>query len=227
VSTVAPIRVLVVDDHPIVREGVRRILEAAPDMHVVGEANDGASALALAARLLPDAAVVDVGLPDISGLDLVRLLKAQRNELTVVMLSMYDDAEYARESRRAGASAYVVKDSAATMLATQLRMAVGTRGGGFVVEPVGEPAAPTPWERIAQLTRRECDVLRGIASGHTNKAIAATFGISPRTVETHRERLMRKLGVSTIAGLTALALETGMLTAPDREKPVGRRSGPA
>lgn len=212
-STVAPLRVLVVDDHPIVREGVRRILEAAPDMHVVGEANDGASALALAARLLPDAAVVDVGLPDMSGLELVRLLKAQRSELTVVMLSMYDDAEYARESRRAGASAYVVKDSAATMLATQLRLAVGVRvGASLAPESVG----PTPWERIAHLTPRECDVLRGIASGQTNKAIAATFGISPRTVETHRERLMRKLGVSTVAGLTALALETGMLTAPDR-----------
>ena len=212
-STSSPLRVLVVDDHPIVREGVRRILEAAPDMQVVGEANDGASALALAARLLPDAAVVDVGLPDMSGLELVRLLKAQRDELTVVMLSMYDDAEYARESRAAGASAYVVKDSAATMLATQLRLAVGPRIG----DPRADtPLGPTPWERIAQLTPRECDVLRGIASGQTNKAIAGAHGISPRTVETHRERLMRKLGVSTVAGLTALALETGMLTAPDR-----------
>ncbi|MBC7840984.1 MAG: response regulator transcription factor [Gemmatimonadaceae bacterium] len=212
-STLAALRVLVVDDHPIVREGVRRILEAAPDMQVVGEANDGASALALAARLLPDAAVVDVGLPDMSGLELVRLLKAQRAALTVVMLSMYDDAEYARESRVAGASAYVVKDSAATMLATQLRLAVGPRIGDTRTDT---PAGPTPWERIAQLTPRECDVLRGIASGQTNKAIAGAYGISPRTVETHRERLMRKLGVSTVAGLTALALETGMLTAPDR-----------
>ncbi len=209
----APLRVLVVDDHPIVREGVRRILEAAPDLQVIGEASDGASALALAARLLPDAAVVDVGLPDMSGLALVRLLKAQRPELTVVMLSMYDDAEYARESRAAGASAYVVKDSAATMLATQLRLAVGRTASA---EPVAQPVGLTPWERIAQLTPRECDVLRGIASGQTNKAMAASFGISPRTIETHRERLMRKLGVSTVAGLTALALETGMITAPDR-----------
>ena len=211
-SAAAPLRVLVVDDHPIVREGVRRILEAAPDMQVVGEANDGASALALAARLLPDAAVVDVGLPDMSGLALVRLLKAQRSELTVVMLSMYDDAEYARESEVAGASAYVVKDSAATMLATQLRLAVGARVGAGDIAAAG----PTPWERIAQLTPRECDVLRGIASGQTNKAIGAALGISPRTVETHRERLMRKLGVGTVAGLTALALETGMLATPDR-----------
>ncbi|MDZ7632418.1 MAG: response regulator transcription factor [Gemmatimonadaceae bacterium] len=209
-----PLRVLVVDDHPIVREGVRRILEAAPDMQVVGEANDGAGALALAARLLPDAAVVDVGLPDMSGLALVRLLKEQRAELTVVMLSMYDDAEYARESRAAGASAYVVKDSAATMLATQLRLAVGGSRGSSSEST--EPPALSPWERIARLTPRECDVLRGIASGQTNKAIAGALGISPRTVETHRERLMRKLGVSTVAGLTALALEAGMLTAPDR-----------
>jgi len=210
---VVALRVLVVDDHPIVREGVRRILEAAPDMHVVGEASDGASALALAARLLPDAAVVDVGLPDMSGLALVRLLREQRPALTIVMLSMYDDAEYARESRVAGASAYVVKDSAATMLATQLRQAVGASVRADPAEPA---PGPMPWERISQLTPRECDVLRGIASGQTNKAIAAGLGISPRTVETHRERLMRKLGVSTVAGLTALALEAGMLTAPDR-----------
>jgi len=207
------LRVLVVDDHPIVREGVRRILESSPGVHVIGEASDGASALALAARLLPDAAVVDVGLPDMSGLELVRQLKAHRPELTIVMLSMYDDAEYVRESLLAGASAYVVKDSAATMLATQLRLAAGDRSTEALTDV---DAGPTAWERIAQLTPRECDVLRGIASGQTNKAIAATFGISPRTVETHRERLMRKLGVSTVAGLTALALETGMLTAPDR-----------
>jgi two-component system, NarL family, nitrate/nitrite response regulator NarL len=212
--TAPPLRVLVVDDHPIVREGVRRILESAPDMQVVGEANDGASALALATRLVPDAAVVDVGLPDMSGLALVRLLKAQRGELTVVMLSMYDDAEYARESRAAGASAYVVKDSAATMLATQLRLAVG--GSGAAPPTAASPSAPTPWERIAQLTPRECDVLRGVASGQTNKAIAASLGISPRTVETHRERLMRKLGIGTVAGLTALALEAGMLAGPER-----------
>ena len=99
------------------------------------------------------------------------------------------------------------------MLATQLRIAVGPRGAAVTIDA---PAGPTPWERISQLTPRECDVLRGIASGQTNKAIAAAHGISPRTVETHRERLMRKLGVSTVAGLTALALETGMLTAPDR-----------
>ena len=213
-SGTAPLRVLVVDDHPIVREGVRRILEAAPDMQVVGEASDGASALALAARLLPDAAVVDVGLPDMSGLALVRLLKAQCAALTIVMLSMYDDAEYARESRAAGASAYVVKDSAATMLATQLRLAVG--GARGAAPATTAPIGLTPWERIAQLTPRECDVLRGIASGQTNKAIAAAFSFSPRTVETHRERLMRKLGVSTVAGLTALALETGMLVQPER-----------
>lgn len=207
------LRVLVVDDHPIVREGVRRILEAAPDMQVVGEASDAASALALAARLLPDAAVVDVGLPDMSGLELVRLLKAQRADLTIVMLSMYDDAEYARESRAAGASAYVVKDSAAAMLATRLREAVGAQFGAPAA-PVS--SVPSALERISQLTPRECDVLRGIASGQTNKAMAAAFGISSRTVETHRERLMRKTRVSTVAGLTALALEAGMLAAPDR-----------
>jgi two-component system, NarL family, nitrate/nitrite response regulator NarL len=212
-SLTPTLRVLVVDDHPIVREGVRRILESASDLQVVGEASDAATAIALAARLLPDVAVVDVGLPDMSGLELVRILKAQRSNLTVVMLSMYDDAEYARESRAAGASAYVVKDSAATMLVTQLRLAVGAQLPRVETDVV---VGPTPWERIAQLTPRECDVLRGIASGSTNKSIAGALGISPRTVETHRERLMRKLGVSTVAGLTALALETGMLATPER-----------
>jgi DNA-binding NarL/FixJ family response regulator len=207
------LRVLVIDDHPIVREGVRRILESAPDLLVVGEASDAAAARALAARLLPDAAVVDVGLPDMSGLELVRLLKAQQPALTVVMLSMYDDAEYARESRAAGAAAYVVKDSAATLLVTQLRRAAGVSAPTDTDE---RESAPGAWERISQLTPRECDVLRGIASGQTNKSIAAGLGISPRTVETHRERVMRKLGVSSVAALTAIALETGMLSTPDR-----------
>ena len=203
------LRVLVVDDHPIVREGVRRILEAQKGLQVVGEASDAAGAIALAERLRPDVAVVDVGLPDMSGLDLVRRLRAAQPELVVLVLSMYDDAEYARESRAAGAAAYVVKDSAATMLASQLWLAVGERGRA--IEHDAAPRASAQ-ERIALLTPRECDVLRGIATGRTNKEMGAALGISPRTVETHRERLMRKLGVSTVAGLTALALEAGVVT---------------
>lgn len=205
----ATLRVLVVDDHPIVREGVRRILEAQKGLQVVGEASDGAGAIALAERLKPDVAVVDVGLPDMSGLDVVRHLKAMDDAPVVLVLSMYDDAEYAREARAAGAAAYVVKDSAATMLASQLWLAVGARGR--VVQRDGDTRASAQ-ERIALLTPRECDVLRGIASGRTNKEMGAELGISPRTVETHRERLMRKLGVSTVAGLTALALEAGVVT---------------
>lgn len=205
----ATLRVLVVDDHPIVREGVRRILEAQKGLQVVGEANDGASAIALAERLKPDVTVVDVGLPDMSGLDVVRRLKAMDDAPVVLVLSMYDDAEYAREARAAGAAAYVVKDSAATMLASQLWLAVGARGRALRSDDA--PRA-TAQEQIALLTPRECDVLRGIASGRTNKEMGTELGISPRTVETHRERLMRKLGVSTVAGLTALALEAGVVT---------------
>ena len=206
------LRVLVVDDHPIVREGVRRILEAQQGLQVVGEASDAAGALALAERLRPDVAVVDVGLPDMSGLDLVRRLRASQPALVALMLSMYDDAEYARESRAAGAAAYVVKDSAATTLAAQLWLAVGDRGRAVAHDA---PPRASAQERIALLTPRECDVLRGIATGRTNKEMGAALGISPRTVETHRERLMRKLGVSTVAGLTALALEAGVVTRVD------------
>lgn len=205
----ATLRVLVVDDHPIVREGVRRILEAQQGLQVVGEASDGAGAIALAERLKPDVAVVDVGLPDVSGLEVVRRLKAMDDAPVVLVLSMYDDAEYAREARAAGAAAYVVKDSAATMLAAQLWLAVGARGR-LVQREEGSRASAQ--EKIALLTPRECDVLRGIASGRTNKEMGVELGISPRTVETHRERLMRKLGVSTVAGLTALALEAGVVT---------------
>ncbi len=191
------------------REGVRRILEAQQGLQVVGEASDGASALALAERLRPDVAVVDVGLPDMSGLDLVRRLRAGTEPPVVLVLSMYDDAEYAREARVAGAAAYVVKDSAATMLAAQLWLAVGG-----TVRPSRDDAIPraSAQERIALLTPRECDVLRGIARGRTNKEMGQELGISPRTVETHRERLMRKLGVTTVAGLTALALDAGVVT---------------
>jgi two-component system, NarL family, nitrate/nitrite response regulator NarL len=203
-----PLRILVVDDHPIVREGVRRILEAQSDFRVVGEAENGASAQALAARLRPDAAVVDVGLPDISGLALVRALRAAHPTLLVVMLSMYDDAEYVRESRAAGASGYVVKDSAATMLVTQLRLASGR---ARVAETDVSPSVRAT-VHLQDLTPRECDVLRGVALGQTNKAIGASLGISPRTVETHRERVIRKLGLASVAALTAFALDAGLVS---------------
>lgn len=201
----SPIRVLVADDHAVVREGIRRILDGEPDFVVVGEAATGAEAVALAAAHQPDVVVLDLTMPGGSGLDAAAAIASAAPDAAVLVLSMHDNPEYVRESERAGAQGYLLKDSAAT----ELRHAVRAvhRGERYFA---ARPEAPARDGALAALTPRERDVLRGIARGRTNKEIAAELGIGARTVETHRESLMRKLGIRTVAGLTRLALEAGI-----------------
>ena len=217
-----PIRVLVCDDHAVVREGIRHVLEAEPGVTVVAEAGNAAQALALAAEHRPDVIVLDVSMPGESGLRAAPRLREAVPEARILIMSMHDNAEYVREGVRAGASGYLLKDSAAA----ELRMAVravhaggsyfstpaaqGLTGTGTATEgrdgPDGPEGALPP---LDVLTARERDVLEGIARGLTNKEIAAELGISHRTVETHRESLMRKLGIRTVAGLTRYVLDVG------------------
>jgi DNA-binding NarL/FixJ family response regulator len=217
--TVAPpIRVLVCDDHAVVREGIRHVLEDEPDFVVVAEAANAQQALALAQEHRPDVIVLDVSMPGESGLRAAPRLREAVPEARILIMSMHDNAEYVREGVRAGASGYLLKDSAAA----ELRLAVRAvhAGGSYFSTPAaqglsgavsddrdgadGEGAPP-----IDVLTARERDVLEGIARGLTNKEIAAELGISHRTVETHRESLMRKLGIRTVAGLTRYVLDIG------------------
>jgi len=215
--TDTPIRVLVADDHAIVRTGIRHVLENEPGFTVVAEASTGTEALELAASLKPDVAVLDISMPGESGLRVAAELRTRSPDTHVLILSMHDNTEYVLESLRAGAHGYLLKDTAATELCAAIRAV--RRGESYFSPPIagrlsavvrGE-AEPTPVGALSQLTARERQVLVGIAQGQTNREIAQQLGISHRTVETHRESLMRKLEVRTVAGLTRLALEAGLV----------------
>ncbi|MDX2263187.1 MAG: response regulator transcription factor [Gemmatimonadales bacterium] len=209
------IRVAVVDDHAVVREGIRRVLEGEPGVVVVGEGANGDEALALVAAEHPDVLVMDVAMPGKSGLQVAAELHRQGSTTRVMMLSMYDQPEYVLESVKSGARGYLLKDSPPA----ELRRAVRAVFEGEQYFPPAVAARLTdalrvPVPRVAAteaLTPREKEVLIGIATGETNKEIAARLGISHRTVETHRESLMAKLDIRTVAGLTKLALEEGLI----------------
>lgn len=212
----APLKVLVVDDHSVVREGLRRVLEegSGGDLRVVAEAANGAEAVERAVRDKPDVVLLDLTMPGPggSGLDVVRTLRDRAPDARVLILSVHDDREYVLESVRAGAHGYLRKDSSPA----EIRQAIHAvcAGDSFFSPPVarhlaaavqggGQRAAGS----LTALTARERDVLIGVASGYTNRETAAALGISVRTVETHRDSLMRKLGIHTVAELTRFALE--------------------
>jgi DNA-binding NarL/FixJ family response regulator len=211
------IRVLVADDHAIVRTGIRHVLETEPGFTVVGEASNGTEALALALELRPDVAVLDISMPGVSGLHAASELRRRSPETRVLILSMHDNTEYVLESLRAGVHGYLLKDTAAAELGQAIRAVC--RGESFFSPPVARQLGAVVRGEVgggrvgalAQLTVRERQVLIGVAGGRTNKEIAQELGISHRTVESHRESLMRKLDVYTVAGLTKIALEEGLV----------------
>ena len=212
----APIRVLVADDHMIVRTGIRHVLESDSGFEVVGEAANGAETLTLAAQLKPDVVVLDISMPGESGLKLAAQLRAGTTERRVLILSMHDNPEYVLESVRAGANGYLLKDTAATELRSAIRAVC--RGESYFSPPIASRLRdalrgehPTPAASLDHLTGREREVLLGVAQGKTNKEIATDLGISHRTVETHRESLMKKLQIRTIAELTRFALAAGIM----------------
>ncbi len=212
----APLKVLVVDDHSVVREGLRRVLEEGSGGHlrVVAEAANGAEAVEHAVREQPDVVLLDLTMPGPggSGLAVVRTLRERAPEARVLILSVHDDREYVLESVRAGAHGYLRKDSSPAEIRQAIRAVCA--GDSFFSPPVARHLAAAvqgegqrPVGSLAALTARERDVLIGVASGRTNRETAAALGISVRTVETHRDSLMRKLGIHTVAELTRFALE--------------------
>jgi DNA-binding NarL/FixJ family response regulator len=211
-----PIRVLVADDHMIVRTGIRHVLESEPDFEVVGEAGSGSDAVALTSELRPDVVVLDISMPDQSGLEVAARLRHGSSTARVLILSMHNNPEYVLESVRAGAHGYLLKDTAATELRDAIRAVC--RGESYFSPPVASRLTAavrgehgTQHAGLDQLTGREREVLLGIARGRTNKEIAAELGISHRTVETHRESLMRKLQIRTVAELTRFAIGAGIV----------------
>lgn len=203
-TAVNGITVLVADDHAVVRAGIRHILESMPGVAVIAEASDGPSALELARAQRPDVIILDVSMPGGSGLGVLAELRRELQDTRILMLSMHDDAEYIAESVRAGTHGYLLKDSAATDLRTAVRAVMA---GESFFSPELDRGRAQPANRESPITRRERQVLVRVAAGSTNKEIAADLGISHRTVETHRESIARKLGISSVAGQTRYVIE--------------------
>ncbi len=214
------IRVLLADDHSVVREGLRHVLAGDPALAVVGEAGTGPDAMALAAAERPDVVLLDLTMPGAGGLEVLRHLRATLPEIRVLILSVHDDPEYVLESVRAGAHGYLRKDSSPSEIREAIRAVHA--GDAYFSPPVarhlttalrdGTPA-PSPESDIGVLTSREREVLVRVARGLTNRETASELGISVRTVEAHRDSLMRKLRIHTVAGLTRFAISQGLLPA--------------
>ena len=205
------IRVLIVDDHTVVREGIRHVLTADEGFEVVGEAATGAAAIEMSAALVPDVVVLDLTMPGMSGLDAAPRILAVAPGAKLLVLSMHDHEEYVSQSVRAGAHGYARKDSSPAELRKAVRALHG--GGSYFSPPVQPSRSPArdDEQRLASLTSREREVLLEIARGASSKEIAARFGISVRTVESHRESLARKLQVKGAASLTRFAIENGLV----------------
>jgi DNA-binding NarL/FixJ family response regulator len=212
----APIRVLIVDDHAIVRAGLRLLLAQEDDLEPVGEAGTGREAVFEARGLKPDVVLIDIVMPDQSGLDVLPTLLRESPDLKVLVLSMQDDPRYVREAFAAGASGYVLKEAADAELVTAVREVA--RGGRYVNPELGARlmAAEVAAERHAAddpLSEREHEVLRLLALGHTNQEIAKALYISVRTAETHRSHIMQKLRLASRAELVRYAIGEGLLEA--------------
>lgn len=208
------IRVLVVDDHAVVREGIRTVLASTPGVDVVGEAATGQEALAKVRDLNPDLVVLDLTMPGMTGFEVTATLRAEDHDVRVLILSMHDHPEYVLQAVRAGADGYMLKDAEPDELRAAVRKVhdgeeyfhpAAARQLGVALR--GESEHQRQQALVERLTPREREVLIAVARGQTNKEIAAELGISPRTVETHRDGLGRKLGMRSVADLTRFVLE--------------------
>lgn len=214
------IRLIVADDHAIVREGIRRLLQAEPDIEVVGEAGDGVAAVELAQSLKPDVVCLDVSMPKMNGVEATRRIKAALPDVGVVILTMHEDEDYVFELAKAGASGYVLKRASARDLVDAVH---AVAGGHTFLHPMIPPRSVSDVEtsssrdeerrRFDGLTEREREVLCLIADGFTNREIAERLHISVKTVETHRTHIMEKLDLHDRAHLVRYAVRKGLVTA--------------
>jgi DNA-binding NarL/FixJ family response regulator len=207
------IRVLLVEDHTIVRQGLRALLSASPDLQIVGEAADGATAVKRASELTPDVVVMDLSLPQLHGTEAIRRIKGSTGSSKIVVLSMHTAPEVVARAREAGCDGYVVKGGDVSELAAAIR---GAHAGKPYFSPelggAADPSAP-PVDPLSRLSAREREVLQLIAEGNTNKAIAKKLGISAHTVNAHRVNLMSKLDLHDAQGITRFALRHGLIDA--------------
>jgi DNA-binding NarL/FixJ family response regulator len=210
---VKPLRILLADDHGVVRKGLKFLLESEPDLGVVGEASDGRQAVDLADQLQPDVVVMDIAMPRLNGIDATAQIIKRYPAIAVIILSMYSDEEYLVRTLTAGARGYLLKDSAEADLVQAVRMVA--EGKPFFSPSIASTLLEDYVRRLQQrgqtdsyelLTDREKEVLHLLAEGKTNKEIATLFSLSPYTVETHRTRIMQKLGLHNTAEIVLYAV---------------------
>ncbi|MCC7217213.1 MAG: response regulator transcription factor [Burkholderiales bacterium] len=204
------IRVVIADDHTILREGLKQLLQSAPDLSVVGEAGDGHEVLARVRGMDFDVLLLDMSMPGRSGMELIRQVKAERPKLRVLVLSMHEEHQYAVRAIRAGAAGYLTKESAALELVAAIRKVAG--GGAFISAEVAEQLALSSMPRAegpphTLLSDREYQVFRRLVAGAAVTQIAGDLSLSVKTVSTHKARLMEKLGVANQAELIHYALK--------------------
>jgi DNA-binding NarL/FixJ family response regulator len=209
--------IVLADDHHVVRQGLRVLLEGQPDFQLVGEAGDGLEAVQLTERLKPDVLIIDLMMPSLNGLEATRQVSQRSPHTRVVILSMHANEAYVLEALRNGAAGYVLKDSSAADLVHAVREVVA--GRRYLSSPLSERAIAAYIQKASDvvsdpyemLTNREREVLHLAAEGYTNAEIADQLSISPRTAETHRANLMHKLGLRTHTDLIRYALRRGIL----------------
>jgi len=204
-----PIRVALVDDHALVRDGIKALLAVMAPLEMVGEAENGADAIEMVGRCRPDLLLVDISLKDMNGLELTRVLRSQYPSLKVLMLSMYDNNEYVSESVRAGASGYVLKNSPSREIIAAIE-AIASGGTFYSAEIAQRLIADKSTDN--ELTPRESQVLYKMAQGLNNKEMARELDISVRTVETHRLSIRRKLNIDKPAALVKYAIDHGIIS---------------
>jgi DNA-binding NarL/FixJ family response regulator len=209
--------IVLADDHHVVRQGLRALLEAEPGFSVIGEAAEGLAVIEIAERLKPDVLVVDVMMPGLSGLEVTRQVRQRSPQTRVLVLSMYANEAYVLEALRIGAAGYVLKGAGVAELVQAVReVAAGRRYLSpplteHAIEAYVQKAQAAPPDRYEMLTTREREVFHLAAEGYTHSEVAARLGISPRTAETHRANLMRKLGLKTQTDLVRYAFQRGIL----------------
>jgi DNA-binding NarL/FixJ family response regulator len=205
------IKVLLADDHAIVRAGLRRLVEESGDIAVIAEAADGREAISLAQEREPDVAVIDLTMPGLDGIEVISQLKLYCPKLPVLVLTMQEEEQFVVRSLKAGAQGYITKQSAPEQLVKAIRKVYA--GGGYLSETAAEALAlhaargTAGRSLLASLSNREIEVLRRLACGRTNREIAAAFGISIKTVDSYRLRLLKKLNLRNNAELTRFAIQ--------------------
>ena len=212
------IKLLLVEDHKIVREGARQLLEQSPDMEVVGEASDGVEAIQFAADLHPNVIVMDVRLPRLNGIEATRMITARFPDIRVLILSAYEDDSYVFPLLEAGASGYLLKTASSAELAEAIRLvhagqkALAPRITAKIMNRFGGRGSYRTVDMTEGLTEREMEVLRATAHGQPNKAIASALAISPQTVQVHLRNIFVKLSVGSRSEAVAYAIRHGWIT---------------